>query len=126
MITRLKVTIVGWYGTETIGDRAILAGIIRLLSEVASDITMNLGSLYPVLTDRTISDDSRFFELCAKKSSLRINVFDSQSSVQLERNIRCCDALIIGGGPLMDINQMYMLEYAVKYAKRKKKKAIAL
>ena len=126
MITRLRVTIVGWYGTETIGDRAILAGIIRLLSKVASDIKVNLGSLYPVLTDRTIHEDGHFFELCAHKSLLRFNIFDSQSSAQLERNIRCSDVLIIGGGPLMDIGQMYMLEYAVKYAKRKKKKTVAL
>ena len=47
MITKLKATVIGWYGTETIGDRAILSGILRLLSEVASDITIELGALYP-------------------------------------------------------------------------------
>ena len=61
MITKLKATIIGWYGTETIGDRAILAGIIRLLSEVASDIVIELGSLSPILSERTLRDDGHFF-----------------------------------------------------------------
>lgn len=126
MITRLIATVVGWYGTETIGDRAILAGIIRLFSEVVSDITINLGSLYPVLSERTLHDDADFFVQCAHNSSLKINLFDSQSRSQLERNIKNSDALIIGGGPLMDIEQMFMLEYAVTYAKQRKKRTIAL
>ena len=57
MITKLKATVIGWYGTETIGDRAILSGILRLLSEVASDITIELGALYPILSERTLRDD---------------------------------------------------------------------
>ncbi len=126
MITRLFATVVGWYGTETIGDRAILAGIIRLLSEVASDITLNLGSLYPVLSERTLHDDADFFVQCAHNSSLRINLFDSQSRSQLEKSIKSSDALIIGGGPLMDIEQMFMLEYAVAFAKQRKKITFAL
>ena len=78
MITKIKATVIGWYGTETIGDRAILAGIIRLLSEVASDITIDLGSLYPILSERTLSDDGAFFEQCAHQSKLKITLFDSQ------------------------------------------------
>lgn len=126
MICRLRATIIGWYGTETIGDRAILAGIIRLLSELASDITLHLGSLFPVLSDRTLNDDSDFLEQCARKSSLKISIFDSKSWVQLEKSINSSDALIIGGGPLMDIEEMFMLEYAVLFAKRKRKRTIVL
>lgn len=126
MITKLKATIIGWYGTETIGDRAILAGIIRLLSEVASEIVIDLGSLYPILSERTLKDDGRFFEQCAHQSRLRINLFDSQNCQQLEHSIRHSDVTIMGGGPLMDIEQMYMVEYAFSYAKRKKKKTILL
>lgn len=126
MITKLKTTIIGWYGTETIGDRAILAGIIRLLSMVASDITIELGSLYPILSERTLRDDGLFYEQCAHQSRLRINLFDSQNCQQLEHSIRHSDVTIMGGGPLMDIEQMYMVEYALSYAKRKKKKTILL
>ncbi len=126
MITKLSATVVGWYGTETIGDRAILAGIIRMLSEVSSSVTLHLGSLFPVLSERTLHDDGGFFERCAHNSSLQITLFDSQSWRQLENSIKCSDVLIIGGGPLMDIEQMFMLEYAVRYAKHKKKRTIAL
>lgn len=126
MITKLKTTIIGWYGTETIGDRAILAGIIRLLSKVASDITIDLGSLYPILSERTLRDDGRFFEQCAHQSCLRVNIFDSQKRIELEHSINHSDITIMGGGPLMDIDQMYMVEYAFSYAKRRKKKTILL
>lgn len=126
MITKLKTTIIGWYGTETIGDRAILAGVIRLLSKVASDITIELGSLYPILSERTLIEDGRFYEQCAHQSRLKINIFDSQKRCELEHSINHSDITIMGGGPLMDIEQMYMLEYAFSYAKRKKKKTILL
>ena len=126
MITKLKATVIGWYGTETIGDRAILSGILRLLSEVASDITIELGALYPILSERTLRDDGHFFEQCAHQSRLRINLFDSQKRSELEHSIKCTDVTIMGGGPLMDIEQMHMVEYAFSYAKRKKKKTILL
>lgn len=126
MITKLKATVIGWYGTETIGDRAILSGILRLLSEVASDITIELGALYPILSERTLRDDGHFFEQCAHQSRLRINLFDSQKLSELEHSIKCTDVTIMGGGPLMDIEQMHMVEYAFSYAKRKKKKTILL
>lgn len=126
MITKIKATVIGWYGTETIGDRAILAGIIRLLSEVASDITIELGSLYPILSERTLRDDGQFFEQCARQSSLKISLFDSQNRRELEHSICHSDVTIMGGGPLMDIEQMYTVEYAFSYAKRKKKKTILL
>ena len=126
MITKIKATVIGWYGTETIGDRAILAGIIRLLSEVASDITIDLGSLYPILSERTLSDDGAFFEQCAHQSELKITLFDSQKRQELERSIKHSDVTIMGGGPLMDIEQMYMVGYAFSYARRRKKKTILL
>lgn len=126
MITKIKATVIGWYGTETIGDRAILAGIIRLLSEVASDITIELGSLYPILSERTLSDDGAFFEQCAHRSKLKISLFDSQKRQELEQSIMHSDVTIMGGGPLMDIEDMYMIEYAFSYAKRKNKKNILL
>ena len=126
MTSNLDITIVGWYGTETIGDRAILAGIIRIFCEVSSNIAIHLGSLYPVLTDRTLHDDGCFFEHCARQSQLHIELFDSQSQHQLEHAIRHSEALVVGGGPLMDIAQMYMVEYAISYARRKKIKTIVL
>lgn len=57
----MEITIIGWYGTETIGDRAILAGIISLLSKSISNLSIRLGSLYPFYSERTLYEDSDFF-----------------------------------------------------------------
>lgn len=42
-----KICILGWYGTETIGDRAILDGIFILLDKVFCEYELYLGSLNP-------------------------------------------------------------------------------
>ena len=40
-----KIVIIGWYGTETIGDRAILAGLLHLFAETYSSLEVSIGSL---------------------------------------------------------------------------------
>ena len=53
----MNVCILGWYGTETLGDRAILDGIIRIYNEVENESIFYIGSLHPLLTERTIIED---------------------------------------------------------------------
>ncbi len=43
----VKIAIIGWYGTETIGDRAILAGILSILNKAYGAYDVKLGSIYP-------------------------------------------------------------------------------
>lgn len=114
-----KVTIIGWYGTETIGDRAILAGICKILHTTLNDIEIKLGSLCTFLTERTIIEDYSFLCRCVHNKQLKISIFDSFSTQQLKNCIKTSDLLIVGGGPLMDMSVMYMLEYAFNYAKKK-------
>ena len=45
----MKITIIGWYGTETIGDRAILAGLISIFNQAYDEFEVKLGSLNPFL-----------------------------------------------------------------------------
>ncbi len=45
----MRILIIGWYGTETIGDRAILAGLISFFSKVYRCFEIKIGSLYPFL-----------------------------------------------------------------------------
>lgn len=114
----VTITIIGWYGTETIGDRAILAGLIRVFSEIYNEYTINLGSIIPHFTERILIEDNDFYlEISARKLQ-RIKIFDSMNSSHLKSNIKQSDILAIGGGPLMDLQCMYMLEYAFKYAKK--------
>lgn len=117
----MKITIIGWYGTETIGDRAILAGIISFLSSAFNNFEVKLGSLYPFFTERTLKEDYPFFTKLSKES-LKIELFNSKKINELKNAIKSTDVLIMGGGPLMDLSTLYMVEYAFKLAKKRKKK----
>jgi polysaccharide pyruvyl transferase WcaK-like protein len=117
-----KIVILGWYGTETIGDRAILAGIISILGNNYDSFEIHLGSLYPFVSEITLIDDCSFYKKCLTNSKFGIELFDSQNIKDLKKNIEWCDLLIMGGGPLMGPWDLYMIEYAFFEAKKKKKK----
>lgn len=121
----MKITIIGWYGTETIGDRAILAGILMSLVKVYDNFEIQLGSLYPFYTKRTLKEDSKLFQELTKKK-ITISIFNSKLFWELDRAIDQSDLVLVGGGPLMHIEPLYMLEYAFKLAKKKNKKTAIL
>ena len=112
------VTIIGWYGTETIGDRAILAGIFSVLSKSIGSCNIQLGSLNPIYTQRVVLEDLAFYRACSNNPLFNITIFDSQSLSEIRRAVRHSDFLLIGGGPLMDLREMRMLDFAFSYAKR--------
>ncbi len=118
----MKVCIIGWYGTETIGDRGILAGIISILNQTYSgNFSILLGSLYPYFTERTLIEDNSFYTSVTGKH-LNISLFNSKKSNELEDAIVKSDLVLVGGGPLMHINAMFMIEYAFKFARKINKK----
>lgn len=116
----MEITIVGWYGTETIGDRTILAGLFNVLSEVFPQFTVHLGSLYPFFTEKTILEDEAFYKKASSNKLISISVFNSRSPQQLSTNIKHSNLVMVGGGPLMDLKEMNMLEYAFVKAKKNK------
>lgn len=121
----MKVVIIGWYGTETIGDRAILAGLIVSIKKALGKYDLSIGSLYPFFTERTIIEDYKYWK---KLIGIEINVsvFDSKNINELEREIKKSDIVAMGGGPLMHISELYMVSYAFAYAKKRKKKTALL
>jgi polysaccharide pyruvyl transferase WcaK-like protein len=121
----MEITILGWYGTETIGDRAILAGILKLLYDSIGKYKVNLGSLYPFFSQRTLSEDNNFWKNILGLN-IPVNIFDSKNIVELDKALLESDFVIMGGGPLMQIEQMYLLRYAFKKAKRLGKKTALL
>lgn len=121
----MKICVLGWYGTETIGDRAIFAGLISIFNKTYSSYEITLGSLCPFYTENTIFEDNSFYnELTC--TDVKITVFDSTKIGELNRIIKKTDLVVIGGGPLMDISPMFMIEYAFKYALKHGKKTAIL
>lgn len=117
----MKVCIIGWYGSETLGDRAILAGILAFLSEAFDDLHVSLGSLFPFFSERTVSEDADLWKTLTDQT-IALELFDSTRKGALERAIRNADLLLLGGGPLMDLRDMQLLAYGFRYARRKRVK----
>jgi polysaccharide pyruvyl transferase WcaK-like protein len=113
----MKITIIGWYGTETIGDRAILAGLISFFNKSFDNFEIALGSLYPFFSERTINEDYSFYKEIINKD-IKIEIFNSTDSKELLETIKDSDLVAMGGGPLMDLSQLFMIEYAFKKAKK--------
>lgn len=113
----MKITVIGWYGTETIGDRGILAGLISFFNQSFEHFELKLGSLNPFFSERTLAEDASFFKDITDKV-IKIELFNSKSSKQLLTAIKDSDLVVMGGGPLMDLSELYMVEYAFKKAKK--------
>lgn len=115
----ITITIVGWYGTETIGDRAILAGLINTFSKVYPEFSIRLGSLYPDFSKRVLIEDLNFLKEIALGNLREVSIFDSMNKKELKRNVLESQLVAIGGGPLMDLTEMHMLRFALRFAKEK-------
>lgn len=115
----INIVILGWYGTETLGDRAILAGLFRVFSKCFDAFQVSLGSIYPFLSERTLYEDDNFYKEISDGKLCGIDIFAYLNIIELRRNINSSDFVIFGGGPIMDIEYLYAIEYGFKYAKRK-------
>ena len=114
----MKLCVLGWYGSETLGDRAILDGIIHIYSQLFDSLEVDIGSLFPVLTERTIFEDEPFM---SRHANLKVGLFDSRDKKTLKCFIEKSDMVIMGGGPLMDLELIYIIRDAFGYAKKKGK-----
>lgn len=113
----MEIVIIGWYGTETLGDRAIIDGIFRVFRQVCPDSVFHVGSLYPFYTNRTMFEEKETF-----KDSLggsRVKVFNIRKYTDVKDIIKKSGLLIIGGGPLMDnIEELHIIESCFMIAKK--------
>lgn len=92
-----KVLLAGWYGTETAGDIAILQGIVSEYLAQSPELKFEVLSFHPYYTRTTVAlwpDDLR----------TRVSVigYDSEAAWQATLD---CDAIVMAGGPLMDISE---------------------
>lgn len=108
-----RIFIVGWYGTETVGDKAILGGIVdHYKSEFNNKVEFIIGSLFPFVTERTC------YELSIKATVVSTKTFE------LLAYAKSSDIIVMGGGPLMDLNELYIPLLGFKVAKAYRKKTV--
>lgn len=91
-----KVLITGWYGTETTGDKAILGEIIHCLKLYNPNMQFVITTIDEKLSRQT----NRELDLLD-----RVELIPIEHAYQ-PRVIRNVDAVIMGGGPLMDSGQL--------------------
>lgn len=95
----IKVLICGWYGTETLGDKAILGGVIHALQDsLRDDIQFVIVSLFPYITEMT---KSQMTELSQS------NIVTVEDGIKLVPQM---DYVIFGGGPIMGIDNLAEME----------------
>ncbi|OUL29876.1 radical SAM protein [Nostoc sp. T09] len=108
-IAAKTVLIVGWYGTETVGDKAILWTVIqRLRSRPYPPEKIYLSSLCPFISQWTVKEMGL--------GDIRVVETYSQDFEQ-----RCdeVDEVVVGGGPLMDIEALNHILYALMRASKR-------
>lgn len=102
-----RILITGWYGTETVGDKAILGGIVSDYKARYPDAEFAVTSLYPFVTERTLS------ELGIKAAVVPVY------SPQFIKACASYDEVVMGGGPLMDIGELGVILAAFTIAASK-------
>ena len=85
-----RILICGWYGTETLGDKAILAGIADFI-EKTGRFQVDVASLEPYVTKQT----------CREIDTLSKYQVVSLEEAAAHLRSRQYRSLLIGGGPLM-------------------------
>ncbi len=112
-----EILLVGWYGTETAGDIAILRGIIAEYSRENSALRFCVLSLHPNYTRTTIAE-------WPPEIRARVRIADYVSRDAM-RAVQDCDAVVMAGGPLMDIHETgKILRLFVHFARAGKPRVI--
>lgn len=88
-----RILICGWYGTETLGDKGILGGVLSALRDHLSELDIVLVSLNPYITAMTQSQMSEL---------LGVRIVGPEVGVQLAG---MADLTVFGGGPIMAIDE---------------------
>ena len=108
-----SILLIGWYGSETAGDIAILGGVISEYLSLNPSLRLTLLSLYPSYTKMTMRD------LGAAQAD-RIEVVAYRSTKAADA-IASHDAVVMAGGPLMDIQETKLIASIFKaFAERRK------
>jgi polysaccharide pyruvyl transferase WcaK-like protein len=86
-----RLLICGWYGTETLGDKAILGGVIEVARTVRPDLKVDVASLEPYVSQMTLR---QMPELALDRI---LNTDEALEAVKAGEY----SVVAVGGGPLM-------------------------
>jgi polysaccharide pyruvyl transferase WcaK-like protein/MoaA/NifB/PqqE/SkfB family radical SAM enzyme len=101
-----KVLICGWYGTETLGDKAILAGVIASLRALLGPIAVTVASLNPYISEMTR------MQMPELAGSAIVDIAGAIAAAGQQ------DLVVFGGGPIMAIHELADMEAILAAAKR--------
>ncbi len=94
-----NVLICGWYGTETLGDKAILGGVIESLkSNSSEDLQFFLANFYPYVSELT------------KKQMPDLGISEVLGMEEASSCLKNMGLLVFGGGPIMGIDLLADIE----------------
>ncbi len=109
-----KVLIMGWYGTETTGDKAILGEVVSFLKERSPQCKIVVTTLSEKVSRQTAN------EIGLLKDCQIVNLRNASTPKLIEK----CDAVIFGGGPIMQSNALVDIWKIFREANRQKKARI--
>jgi len=89
-----RVVVCGWYGTETLGDKAILAGVIDAIRSPLGEVEFHLASLEQYISEMTV---------CQLPEAHDVRVCSIEAARDLARG---SDLVVFGGGPIMAIDEL--------------------
>lgn len=107
-----RVLITGWYGTETAGDKAILAELIHFLRANCPAAEIELTTLNRVVSQQTNRE-------IVGTDGVKLVPFENGVSAA-----KSADAVVVGGGPLMEIDAIRHIEKMFISAHRRRKARI--
>lgn len=109
------VMITGWYGTETAGDKAILAELVHFIRMRSPTCRITITTI-----DRKISEQTKW-EVAGLADASLVELRRASSA----KTIETCDAVIFGGGPLEEIGLLQsMLDIFVEANRQRKARII--
>lgn len=93
-----RVLICGWYGTETLGDKAILGGVMHAIKQAVGQVEFTLVALFPYISEMT------------RRQMLELKGCRIVAPAEGVRLAAGMDLVVFGGGPLMAINELADME----------------
>lgn len=101
-LTSRHVLIIGWYGTETVGDKAILWSVVKQLrTRSTAPERITLASFHPFVSKHTLWE-----------MGLRDVGIVETWTPDFETACREADEIVIGGGPLMELQSLDQMLFA--------------